>query len=181
MEFQKTAIEGVFLVASSPLQDERGHFVRTFCRDAFQEHGLELPIAQMALSFNKTKGTLRGLHCIPEAQGEAKLVRCTKGSVFDVAVDLRANSRTFGQWIATELSPSRFNAFFLPKGMGHGFLTLEDETEIAYQFSEMYRPGIEQGVLWKDADIGVAWPFEPTLLSDRDSALPALATSVFAK
>ena len=122
----------------------------------------------------------RGLHVIPEAVGEAKLVRCVRGGIFDVAVDLRPNSPSFGRWTGVELTADNYLALFLPRGVAHGYLTLTDAAEVAYQFSAFHRPGIEKGIRWDDPDVAIAWPFAPTVLSDRDRNLPALADSEFA-
>jgi dTDP-4-dehydrorhamnose 3,5-epimerase len=180
MEFRPTALAGVVEIRPDVLRDARGAFVRTFCARAFAEQGLELPTAQMALSHNLQKGTLRGLHVIPEAIGEAKLVRCVRGAIFDVAVDLRRNAPSFGRWTGVELTADNYVALFLPRGVAHGYLTLTDGAEVAYQFSAFHRPGIETGIRWDDPDVAIAWPFAPMVLSDRDRNLPALADSEFA-
>ncbi len=175
MEFVETAIPDVMRLKVAPHRDARGHFARTFCSQAFAQAGLEIPTAQMALSHNNRQGTLRGLHFIPAAEGEAKLVRCIRGSVFDVAVDLRPGSPTFRHWIGLELSAENMDALFIPRGVAHGFVTLSDDTDILYQFSEPHRPGLERGVAWDDPDISVIWPISPTVMSDRDKALPPLS------
>jgi dTDP-4-dehydrorhamnose 3,5-epimerase len=180
MEFRPTALAGVVEIRPEVVRDARGAFVRTFCARTFAEQGMELPTAQMALSHNLQRGTLRGLHVIPEAVGEAKLVRCVRGAIFDVAVDLRRNSPSFGRWTGVELTADNYLALFLPRGVAHGYLTLTDAAEVAYQFSAFHRPGLEKGIRWDDPDVVIAWPFAPTVLSDRDRNLPALADSEFA-
>ncbi len=179
MVIRPTKLSGVFEIEAELKKDERGFFARTFCAQAFADAGLETPVAQMALSHNLKKGTLRGLHVIPEDIGEAKLVRCVRGAAYDVAADLRRGSQTFGQWIARELSADNYLALFLPKGVAHGFLTLTDTTELAYQFSEFHRPGVETGIRWDDPDIAVDWPFDPEVMSARDRDLPFLAQTDF--
>jgi dTDP-4-dehydrorhamnose 3,5-epimerase len=175
MEFAETSIPGVMRITPTPHYDTRGHFARTYCQKSFAEHGLEQPTAQMALSHNSKKGTLRGLHFIPVAEGESKLVRCVRGAIFDVAVDLRPTSSTFHQWTSIELSAENMEAFYIPRGVAHGFVTLTDDADILYQFSEPHRAGLEKGVAWNDPDIAVAWPVSPTMMSSRDEALPLLS------
>ena len=175
MQFTALDIAGAYRVFSAPVEDERGHFTRQYHADSFREHGLELPDAQISLSHNQKSLTLRGLHYIPEEIGEAKLVRCTAGRVYDVLVDLRPSSPSYRQYIGMELTPQSNEALYIPRGCAHGFITLADESDIMYQFSMPYRPGIEQGVRWNDPAIGILWPAEPLHISDRDKKLPFLA------
>lgn len=175
MQFLPTSILGVMQITAEPHRDTRGHFARTFCSQEFEAAGLELPTAQMALSHNAKRATLRGLHFIPAANGEAKLVRCVRGGVFDVAVDLRPSSATYRQWTGLELSADNMDALFIPRGVAHGFVTLTDEADVLYQFSEPHRAGIEMGIAWDDPEIAVSWPISPLVISDRDMALPKLA------
>jgi dTDP-4-dehydrorhamnose 3,5-epimerase len=175
MRFVATPIDGVHFIEAEPHSDERGTFSRIYCADEFREHGLELPDRQLAISQNKQAGTLRGLHYITSATGEAKLVRCVRGRVFDVAVDLRRHSRTFGLHVAIELDVERPSALYIPRGVAHGFLTLEADSAILYQFSQPHRSGSEAGVRWNDPTINIQWPREPAILSERDRALPWLA------
>lgn len=175
MEFRTTSISGVVEISVQSHCDERGHFARTYCAQEFANSGLELPNAQMALSHNSKRGTLRGLHFIPEAQGETKLVRCVRGAIFDVAVDLRPQSQTYRQWIGIELSAKNMVALYLPRGVAHGFITLSDDADVFYQFSMPHRPGLEMGVAWNDPDIAVRWPMSPSLMSERDKNLPTLS------
>lgn len=174
MRFLPKSISGLFEILPEPIQDERGSFARWYCIEEFQAHGLELPDKQAAISRNFRRGTLRGLHYIDKAQGESKLVRCTNGSVFDVAVDLRNGSPTYGVFEAVELSANKLNAFFIPRGVAHGFITLSDNCDVVYQFSQPYRPGIEKGVRWDDPDIAISWPILPVIMSDKDRSLPYL-------
>lgn len=175
MRFVATPIDGVHVIEAEPHSDERGTFSRIYCADEFRAQGLELPDRQFAISQNKKAGTLRGLHYIVAAQGEAKLVRCVRGRVFDVAVDVRQDSPTFGLHFAIELNVERSSALYIPRGVAHGFLTLEDESDVLYQFSQPYRAGLEAGVRWNDPKIDIHWPREPAILSKRDRALPLLA------
>lgn len=174
MRFLGTAIEGVHLIEVDKHEDARGSFTRIYCADEFQANGLELPDRQMAISHNPVRGTLRGLHFIDEAIGEAKLVRCIKGTVFDVAVDLRAGSPTYGDYFSVRLDADQGNAIHLPRGVAHGFLSLVADCDILYQFSQPHRPGLEKGVRWNDPDLAIEWPCAPTLLSKRDQSLPSL-------
>jgi dTDP-4-dehydrorhamnose 3,5-epimerase len=175
MRFVATPIDGVHLIEAEPHSDERGTFSRVYCADEFRAHGLELPDRQIAISHNRRAGTLRGLHYIVAAMGEAKLIRCTRGRVFDVAVDMRRDSRTFGLHFATELAAERATALYIPRGVAHGFMTLEADSDILYQFSQPHRAGLETGVRWNDPTIGIQWPREPAILSERDRSLPWLA------
>jgi dTDP-4-dehydrorhamnose 3,5-epimerase len=175
MRFEPTAIPGVCEIEVDIHADDRGSLARTYCLDEFREHGLELPDRQSAISRNRARATLRGLHFIAEDVGEAKLVRCVSGRVFDVAVDLRRGSATFGRHVAAELSADKANALYIPRGVAHGFITLEDGSDILYQFSQPHRAGLEKGVRWDDPDIAIAWPLVPAVLSERDRSLPRLA------
>lgn len=172
MQFTATAIGGVFACSDEVHTDVRGSFHRTYCSATFAEHGLEPVEAQVAISRNTAAGTLRGLHFIPEADGEAKLVRCIAGRIFDVAVDLRPESPTYLRHISVELDASRCNSLYLPRGIAHGFITLQDDCDVLYQFSRAHRPGVEMGVRWDDPVLAIKWPMPPTILSDRDRKLP---------
>ncbi len=174
MQFTATAIAGVFTVASELHADMRGSFQRSYCAKDFAAEGLEPVEAQSAISRNVAKGTLRGLHFIPEADGEAKLVRCIAGRIHDVAVDLRPASPTYRHHVTATLDAERGNALYLPRGVAHGFVTLQDASDILYQFSRAHRPGMELGVRWDDPDLAIGWPEEPTIMSNRDRALPFL-------
>ena len=175
MRFAETAIAGVHIIDVDKHEDPRGSFARVYCADEFRAQGLELPDRQAAISHSRAKATLRGLHFIDELEGEAKLVRCIRGRIFDVAVDLRPGSPTFARHITAELSAEEGNALHLPRGVAHGFLTLKDDCDIFYQFSQPHRAGLEKGVRWDDPQIGIAWPLAPAVLSERDRALPLLS------
>lgn len=175
MIFRETELAGVFLIEPEPVSDERGAFARVFCAREFAERGLETDIAQCSVSFNARKGTLRGLHYQAAPHEEAKLVRVSAGAVFDVAVDLRAGSKSYGRWIGAELSADNRRMLYIPKGCAHGFQTLHDATEVVYQISAYYEPASARGVRWDDPDLAIAWPDTAApILSERDQAFPTL-------
>ena len=152
--------------------DERGSFARTYCRSEFAEHGIDFVPVQISASSNTRRGTLRGLHFQAEPLAEAKVVTCTSGSVFDVAVDLRTDSPTYGRWIGVELTRANRRAAFVPAGCAHGFQTLEDNTELLYFISEFYDPSLQRGVRWDDPALEIDWPLTPTVISERDRSFP---------
>jgi dTDP-4-dehydrorhamnose 3,5-epimerase len=172
MKFAGTKIEGVFEIRIEPHCDQRGYFARTWCREEFERHHLNPNLAQCSVSFNVAKGTLRGLHFQGAPYQESKLVRCTRGAVYDVAVDLRPASPTFRMWTAATLTAENGCALYVPEGCGHGFITLEDNTEIFYQISEFYHESAAGGVRWNDPAFGIAWPEEVRVISERDRSYP---------
>lgn len=172
MRFTPTAIDGVTLVDWTPASDERGSFARLQCPDEFAKAGAPFVPVQTSLSRNTASGTLRGLHYEAEPFEEAKLVRVVRGRIFDVAVDLRANSPTFRQWTGTELSADNGRALLIGRGMAHGFITLEPNTDVLYQMDRMFQPGHGQGVRWDDPAFGIDWPIAPQVISARDAAYP---------
>lgn len=172
MQFAETQIGGVFAISSEIHADVRGSFQRSYCSTEFSQRGLEPVEAQAAISRNTAAGTLRGLHFIPENHGEAKLVRCIAGRIFDVAVDLRPSSPTYLHHISMELDADHGAALYLPRGVAHGFITLKDGCDVFYQFSQRHRPGVEKGIRWDDPDLGIDWPMQPAVLSHRDRTLP---------
>jgi dTDP-4-dehydrorhamnose 3,5-epimerase len=174
MKFLPTGLTGAVVIEPEPLRDERGHFARTFCREEFRAHGIELTVVQCSVSFNVRRGTLRGLHYQAPPKAEAKLVRCTAGEAFDVIVDLRRGSPTFGRWFATELTAPGGRMIYVPEGFAHGFQTLRDDTELFYMMSESYSPPHARGVRWDDPQLGIRWPMAPTVMSARDRELPPL-------
>jgi dTDP-4-dehydrorhamnose 3,5-epimerase len=171
----ETPIEGVRVVEPEPIEDERGLFARTWDAAAFAEQGLTNRIAQCSVSFNRTLGTLRGLHYQLAPHEEAKLVRCTAGAIFDVAVDLRPASPTFCDWFGVELSDANRRALYIPEGCAHGFLTLTDGAEVAYQISEQYAPEAGRGARWDDPAFGIEWPCEVVVINERDGSYPDFA------
>jgi dTDP-4-dehydrorhamnose 3,5-epimerase len=172
MDFQPLAIAGAYLIDPLPTSDERGMFLRTYCRNEFEQHGLDATIAQSSASFNRRKGTLRGMHYQREPHAETKVVRCSRGAVFDVILDLRRESSSYRQWQAVELSESNHRMLYIPKGVAHGFLTLSDASEVVYQISEFYHPESSDGVRWDDPAFAISWPAIPSVISDRDRGYP---------
>jgi dTDP-4-dehydrorhamnose 3,5-epimerase len=172
MIFVETKLKGVFEIHLDRKTDERGWFARSWCMQEFARHGLNPKLVQCNISFNARKGTLRGMHYQEAPYPEAKLVRCTRGSVFDVAIDLRRDSSTFKRWVGTVLTAEERNMFYVPEGFGHGFLTLEDESEVFYQMSEFYQPDAGRGARWNDPAFAIAWPAEVQVISERDRSYP---------
>jgi dTDP-4-dehydrorhamnose 3,5-epimerase len=172
MNFHSTKLAGVFEIHLDLKQDERGFFARSWCQMEFAEHGLNPTLRQCNVSFNGRKGTLRGLHYQAAPHPEAKLVRCTKGAIYDVVVDLRRESQTYKQWIGVTLTAENRRMLYVPEECGHGFLTLGDESEVFYQMSEFYHPDLARGVRWNDPAFAIAWPEEPRQISERDRTYP---------
>ena len=168
MIFHETPLKGAFLIDLERLADERGFFARTFCRHEFANHGLNVEVTQCNLSYNQRKGTLRGLHYQTAPHQEARLVRCIRGAIYDIIVDLRKDSRTYLQWHAVTLSADQRNALFVPAGFAHGFLTLADDTEVSYQMSEAYHPQSVRGIRWDDPLLAIEWPDTPRVISPKD-------------
>jgi dTDP-4-dehydrorhamnose 3,5-epimerase len=167
-------LDGVLLIVPKRFDDERGYLVETYSAGAFREFGIVAGFVQDNQSFSARAGTVRGLHFQGPPVPQAKLVRAIRGSLFDVAVDLRRGSSSFGRWCGTTLTAAQGEQLFIPRGFAHGFCSLESDTEIAYKMDEYYTPPCEGGVLWNDPEIGVAWPIDPAeaILSDRDHKLP---------
>ena len=172
MVFTQTKIQGVFILDPEQVQDERGFFARAWCEAEFAEHGITALPVQSNISFNKRKGTLRGLHYQRAPHEETKIVRCTMGALFDVAVDLRPHSPTFKQWIGETLTADNRRIMVIPPGCAHGFLSLEDNTEIFYQMSAYYAPKHAVGVRWNDPAFGIRWPGDVTVMIERDRNYP---------
>jgi dTDP-4-dehydrorhamnose 3,5-epimerase len=170
--FVATKLQGVYIIEAEKIADERGFFARTFCQQEFAARGLNPRVAQCSTSFNKAKGTLRGLHFQAAPFEETKLVRCTMGAIYDVAVDLRRDSPTFQQWVAVELTAENRRMFYIPEGLAHGFQTLQDNSEVSYQISVLYHPECSRGLRWNDATFGISWPIESITISKRDEAWP---------
>jgi len=172
VNFRQTPVVDAWEIEIEPIGDHRGWFARTFCRDEFTTRGINSSVAQCSTSFNPRRGTLRGLHYQTSPHLEAKLVRCTRGAVFDVAVDLRADSPTFARWVGVTLTADNGRMLYVPEGCGHGFLTLEDNAEVHYQISQPYHPESQRGVRWNDPRFQIGWPGIPEIISDRDSNYP---------
>jgi dTDP-4-dehydrorhamnose 3,5-epimerase len=177
MKFTPAKIPGVWIVEQERFTDERGYFARTWCAEEFSAHGLNSALVQCSTSFNLKRGTLRGLHYQAAPYAEDKLVRCTRGGIFDVAVDLRPESETYKQWVGIELTAENGLALYIPKGFGHGFQTLADESEVFYQMAQPYQPGSGRIVLWKDESLKIAWPHQNPIMSERDQNAPPLCQS----
>lgn len=168
MEITKRKLSGVFEIQLAPIQDERGFFMRTFDAGIFKNAGLERHWVQENHSRSERQGIIRGLHFQLPPYSETKLVRCVRGAVLDVFVDLRANSPTFGQWDAVELSESNKKMVFIPRGFAHGFCTLTSESEVLYKVDNVYNREHEGGLLWSDPEIGITWPVQAPVLSEKD-------------
>lgn len=172
MKFHQTSLMGVYRVELDRIGDERGFFARAWCRREFEAYGLDGALAQSNLSYNVQRGTLRGLHYQVEPHAEIKMVRCVRGAIYDVVVDLRADSATYLNWVAVELSADNRRMLYVPKGCGHGFQTLEDDTELLYQVSEFFAPGAERGIRYDDPSFNIDWPLPVTSISPKDANWP---------
>lgn len=172
MIFAPTSLPGVMTVAPDPQTDERGLFARTWCAREFAEQGLNPALVQCSVSFNTRRGILRGMHIQRAPHEEAKLVRCTRGAIYDVALDLRTDSRTYLQWTAVELTADNRLGLYIPEGVAHGFQTLADDCEVFYQMAAFYEPGSASGVRWDDSAFGIRWPLADPILSERDATYP---------
>jgi dTDP-4-dehydrorhamnose 3,5-epimerase len=169
MIFTETKLKGSFIIDIEPREDERGFFARSWCEDEFKQHGLNTRLVQCNISFNKKRGTLRGMHYQAAPFAEAKVVRCTMGAIYDVIIDLREDSPTFKQWISVELTAENRRALYVPENFAHGFQTLTDNAEVFYQISEFYRPEYARGIRWNDCAFGVEWPVETLIISQKDA------------
>ena len=168
MIFTASSIEGMVVIDIERREDERGFFARTFCEAEMRAHGIEMRVTQCSVSWCRARGTLRGLHYQAEPHGEPKIVRCTRGALWDVAVDLRTASPTYRQWAGVELTADNRRMVYLPAGLAHGFLTLADDTEVFYQMGAPYVPDAARTVRWNDPAFGIDWPFEPAVMAPRD-------------
>lgn len=178
MRFVKIPLEGAFIVEMESIEDERGFFARSFCVDEFKQHGLDYNIAQCNVSFNRKAGTLRGMHFQVEPHEEAKLVRCTMGSIFDVIVDLREHSPSRYQWFGKELTSENRLGLFVPAGFAHGFQTLSDNSEVIYQMSDSYHPASARGLRWDDPKLGIRWPLADPIISEKDRGFALVSEAV---
>jgi dTDP-4-dehydrorhamnose 3,5-epimerase len=172
MTFHGTKLQGVFEIRIEPLRDERGFFARSWCQAEFKAHGLNPALVQCNISFNGRKGTLRGMHYQLAPYAEAKLIRCTRGAIYDVIVDLRRESPTFKQWVSVVLTAEKRNMAYVPEDCAHGFLTLEDDTEVLYQMSQFFSAESARGARWDDPAFQIAWPHEIAVISERDKNYP---------
>lgn len=169
MIFRATGIQGVTAIELERIEDERGFFARSFCTEQFRAYGLATRFEQGNISYNRKRGTLRGMHFQAEPKPETKVVRCTRGAIFDVAVDLRRDSATFCNWVGYELTSKNYRTLYIPPGCAHGFITLVDGTEVAYLMGAAYDPQLVKGVRWDDPAFGIEWPLKPVLISQRDA------------
>ena len=174
MRFAPTAIDGVVVIDLDLQNDERGFFARSFCEAEFADAGLVATYSQANVSYNARRGTLRGLHYQASPAEEAKVVRCTAGAAFDVAVDLRIGSPTFRSWVGYELSAANRRALYVPVGCAHGFETLADDTELTYLMSVAYEPSLARGIRWNDPALDITWPIADPIVSQRDETFPSL-------
>jgi dTDP-4-dehydrorhamnose 3,5-epimerase len=172
MKFAETALKGAYVIDMQPVEDERGFFARTWCREEFSAHGLNSDMAQCSISSNRQRGTLRGLHYQAKPHEEAKVVWCIAGSIYDVIVDLRPDSPSYKKWLTVELTATERRMLYVPKGFAHGFQTLEDKTEVLYQISEPYQPEYSRGIRWDDPTFEFHWPLSERIMSARDKAFP---------
>lgn len=175
MIFTETGLAGAYVLDPERIEDERGFFARMWSRQDFVDRGLTADLAQCSVSFNVRKGTLRGMHFQAAPHQEAKLVRCTRGAIFDVIVDLRPESSTYCAWFGTELNAENRRMLFVPEGFAHGFQTLVDAAEVFYQISEVYHPEAARGVRWDDPAFGIRWPLDVTVISARDGGYAPLS------
>ena len=175
MSLVATRISGVFINRLERVHDDRGAFARTFDAEEFAAAGIDPRVSQCSVSSNTRRGTLRGMHLQREPHGETKLIRCTAGAVFDVAVDVRPESATFGEWLGFDLTEVDDLAVVLMPGIAHGFITLTDSAEVTYQISAVYEPTAAVGFRWDDPAVGIVWPLTPVVMSERDRHLPLLA------
>jgi dTDP-4-dehydrorhamnose 3,5-epimerase len=172
MIFKETKLQGAFIVEPDRFEDERGFFAHSWSEREFAEHELDSRVVECSISFNRKRGTLRGMHYQTAPHGQVKLVRCTMGSVYDVIIDLRKGSPTFKQWVGVELSAENRRMLYVPKGFAHGFQTLEDETEVFYQMSDVYAPESGNGVRWDDPAFRIQWPEGERTILERDRNFP---------
>jgi dTDP-4-dehydrorhamnose 3,5-epimerase len=172
MIFRETELKGAFVIDPQRIEDERGFFARSWCRKEFEARGLNPNLVQCNISFNSAKGTLRGMHYQVAPFEEAKLIRCTRGSLYDIIVDIRPESETFGQYFSVVLTSENRTMLFVPEGFAHGFLTMEDHTEVFYQMSQFYAPEHARGFRWNDPVFGIRWPGDVKVISERDRSYP---------
>ena len=170
MKFLKTNLNDAYVIEIEKKEDERGFFARTFDKKSFTDLNLETNLFQNNISFNKKAKTLRGMHYQKYPNEEVKIIRCTKGKIFDVIIDLRSDSNSFKKWFGIELTSENYKMLYVPKGFAHGFLTLEDNSEIFYQMSDCFVPKSALGIPWNDPSIGIKWPFTPSIISERDNS-----------
>ena len=175
MKFIRGELDGVWIIELEKHVDERGYFARTWCAEEFERNGLNPRVVQCSTSYNHKRGTLRGMHYQAAPHAEVKLIRCVRGAIYDVTLDLRPGSRTFKRWMRVELEAGGNRMIYVPKGVAHGFQTLQDESEVLYQMSESFHPESARGVRWDDVETGIQWPIRNPIISERDRNLPHLS------
>jgi dTDP-4-dehydrorhamnose 3,5-epimerase len=168
MRFNPTNLAGAYVIGPEPASDERGFFARTWCQNEFADKGLNPNLVQCNISYNKARGTLRGMHYQKAPHAEAKLIRCAQGAVYDVIIDLRSDSNTFTQWFGVELTAENRKALYVPEGFAHGFISLKDDTEVLYQMSEFFHAESTNGLRWDDPVFAIQWPIDVKVISERD-------------
>ena len=168
MIFTETNLSGAYFIGIEKKEDQRGFFARTWDKKEFANKGLDSEFIQSTISINKNKGTFRGMHYQTKPFEESKIIRCTKGKIFDIIIDLRVNSKTFKEWISIELSEDNYKMLYIPKGFAHGFQTLEDNTEVFYQISQYYMSEFSKGVKWNDSEFNIKLPLDVSVISQRD-------------
>jgi dTDP-4-dehydrorhamnose 3,5-epimerase len=181
MTFTETKLKGAFIIDVKRLEDERGFFGRAWCKREFEEHGLKANAAQANVSYNKVKGTIRGMHYQVAPFAETKTIRCTSGAIYDVIVDIRPESPTYKQWIGVELTEESFRMLYVPEGFAHGFITLKDHTSVHYVVTEFYTPGAEAGIRHDDPAFNIVWPIKPEVISAKDLVHPDFKEIVLTK
>jgi dTDP-4-dehydrorhamnose 3,5-epimerase len=174
VKFIATPLEGAYVIELERVEDTRGFFARAFCQKEFEAKGLKPNIAQANLASNRRKGTIRGMHFQYPPAAEAKLVRCTRGAILDIIVDLRPESDTYLRHFSVELSEANYRAIYVPERFAHGYQTLSDDTDTSYQVSEFYTPSVESGLMFNDSRLGLEWPMLPTAMSEKDKRFPPL-------
>lgn len=178
MIFKKIKLRDAYIIEIEKRSDNRGFFARAWCQKEFEEHGLVAQVVQTNISNNIKKGTLRGMHFQIDPYQETKLVRCTRGAIYDVIIDLRPDSPTYGEWTGVELRVDNYTMLYVPKYFAHGFQTLVDDTEVTYQVTEFYTPGAERGLRYDDPAFNIAWPLPVSVISDKDKSWPAYSVGV---
>lgn len=172
MIFTETPLKGAFVLEIKKIEDDRGFFGRSWCKHELEEHGLNANMAQANTSFSKKKGTIRGMHFQANPYQETKLIRCVRGAIYDVIIDLRKNSPTFKQWFGVELTQDNYKMLYCPEDFAHGFVTLVDNSEVYYNVTAFYTPGAERGIKFNDSAFKIKWPVEPTIFSEKDLSHP---------
>lgn len=172
MNFQEINLDGACIINIEKNPDDRGFFARSWCQKEFEENGIITNFVQSNISLSKFKGTLRGMHYQIAPWQETKLIRCTRGSIYDVIIDLKPDSKTYGRWFGTELSADNYKMLYVPQYFAHGFITLQDNTEVTYQVSEFYQPTAERGIRYNDPLFSIKWPIDVTVISEKDKNWP---------